>query len=113
MSTKRQINPTSRVSILASQAVENSRFPEPYQWIQTYNRNSVSSILTNLMSLQEKQQKKSSIVGSTIEAAKQPSSSNKFQMSKLTHTTINSKINLGLGLLDFYKLKTKIMSLIH
>jgi hypothetical protein len=58
------------------------RREQPNQWLRTYDRFQHS----NRPDLQKKQRKKSSIVGTTIEplAAKQPSSSNEFQNSKLT-----------------------------
>jgi hypothetical protein len=70
----------------------------------------VPSILTDLI-FKKKERKKSSIVGPTIEPAKQPSSSNEFQKSKLTH--ISSSTPTQSLILDSYKLNTKTMSLIH
>ncbi len=68
MTTNGQMNQTSRVSIAASKTGENSQTNGPEHTI-------VSSIL-------KKKQRKKSIP--TIEPAKQPSSSNEFQNSKLT-----------------------------
>ncbi len=53
---------------------------QPNQWPRTYNRIQHS----NRYDLQKKQGKKSNIVEHTIETAKQPSSGNEFQNSKLT-----------------------------
>ena len=75
MTTKGQMNPTSRVSVTASQAGENS---------QTNGREHtiVSIILTDLIFKEATEEEH--IVGTTIEPAKQPSSSNEFRNSKLT-----------------------------
>ncbi len=56
------------------------RREQPNQWLRTYDRIQHS----NRPDLQKKQRKKNSIVRPTIEPAKQPSSSNEFQNSKLT-----------------------------
>jgi hypothetical protein len=73
MTTKWQMNPTARVSITAFQAGENSKINGSEhtivsQAIQHSNRPDSD--------LQKEQRKKSSIVGPTIEPAKQPNSSN-------------------------------------
>jgi hypothetical protein len=78
MTTKGQMNPTSRVSLTASHAGENSQtngcelceLQRTYDCIQNSNR----------PDLQKKYRKKSNIVGPTIEPAKQASSSNDFQI---------------------------------
>jgi hypothetical protein len=61
--------------------------------------------------LHKKHRKKSSIVGPTIEPAKQPSSSNEFQNCKLTR--ISPSTPTYILILHSYKLKTRRMPLIH
>jgi hypothetical protein len=76
MTTKEQVNQTSRVSIAASQAGENSQ--------TNGSEHTIEPSIFSRPDHQKKQQKKSIIVGPTIELAKQPSLSNGFLKSKLT-----------------------------
>jgi hypothetical protein len=75
MTTKGQMNPTSRVSVTASQAGENSQTNGSEHTI-------VSIILTDLIFKEATEEKQ--YCRTTIEPAKQPSSSNEFRNSKLT-----------------------------
>jgi hypothetical protein len=81
------MNPTSRVSVIASPAGEKSQTNGP-------EHTTVSSILTDLFFQRSNGNRR------TIEPVKQPSSSNEFQI-------------LNIFILDSYKLKTKRMSLIY
>jgi hypothetical protein len=73
MATKGQMNPMSMVSITVSQAGENSQTNGPEHTI-------ISSILIDLIFKTSNGRR----AVSTIEPAKQPSSSNEFHNSKLT-----------------------------
>ena len=76
MTTKGQMKPTCRVSLLASQAGENSQSNVPEHTI-------VSSILTDLI-FRRNLRRRTALSGPTIESAKQPNSSNAFPNSKST-----------------------------
>ena len=93
MTTKGQMNPRSRVSVTASQAGENSQ-------TNCRKHTIVSIILTDLI-FKEATEDRSSIVGATIEPAKQPSSSRRVSNFLIvTNIVINSNINLDLGFLE-------------